>query len=280
MPASERKRELRTFLIARRNARAPESLGIARGSRRLVPGLRREELAEVAGVGLTWYTWLEQGRDIRVSANVLERVARALDLSPSDRIYLFALCELPDPDPGSATASCVIPQPVLDALRSFRGPALVLGPAQDVLAANAFAEALYDFDGFRGEFGRNLIARALLDPARRDFYVDFDAGLRNSIAMLRLTHARHRGDERFEGLVRHLSANSPEFVRIWTEQETTLPATIPLRIWSSVFGRLDFNSVRFGIPELADHLVVLLSPVDDATRERIARWESGATVGG
>src|SRR5262249_36281778 len=101
MSASARREELKAFLRARRASVTPEATGLPRGKRRLTPGLRREELAALAGVGVTWYTWLEQGREINVSADTLRRIARALGLSISDERYLFSLAGLPVP--GSAS---------------------------------------------------------------------------------------------------------------------------------------------------------------------------------
>src|ERR1041385_2784026 len=99
MSEPTRRAEVREFLRVRRQALSPEAFGLPRGKRRRIPGLRREELASLAGVGVTWYTWLEQGRDIRVSPETLLRISRALRLSPTDIEYLFTLCELPPPAP-------------------------------------------------------------------------------------------------------------------------------------------------------------------------------------
>ena len=90
-----RRQEIRRFLMARRAAIAPDAVGLPGGVRRRTPGLRREEVASLAGIGVTWYTWFEQGRDIQVSAHSLERIARALRLSASDTEYLFALSRVP-----------------------------------------------------------------------------------------------------------------------------------------------------------------------------------------
>jgi len=270
MTVATRRVELQEFLRTRRRALSPEALGLPRGKRRRVPGLRREELAALAGVGVTWYTWLEQGRDIRVSCDTLARIACALRLSPTDTVYLFTLCELPPPT--AATCAANIPQPVLDVLASFQGPALVLAPTTDVLATNAFAEALYDFDAFPGPFARNVLARGLLDPSRRRFYVNFDETLPNMVGFFRVSYARHVGEPRFEELRATLMERSPEFARCWHEQQTALPNPVLLLMQSDTFGRLGFHSVRLAIPGLPDHLIVLLPPVDERTRQVVARW--------
>jgi transcriptional regulator with XRE-family HTH domain len=265
-----RRAELRDFLRARRRAVSPESVGLSRGKRRRIAGLRREELAALAGVGVTWYTWLEQGRNIRVSADTLTQIARALGLSPTDRQHLFTLCELYVPEPMAPVAS--VPTPVLLALASFRGPALVIAPTTDVLATNDFAEALYDFDAFPGPHGRNVMLRGLLDPTRRRFYVNFDETLPNMVGIFRVAHARHAGEQRFEEVLSTLMSGSPEFVRCWNEQQTALPKPVLLEIQSETFGRVNFHSVRFEIPSMPDYLLVLLPPADEATRRIVERW--------
>jgi len=270
MSEPTRRAEVREFLRVRRQALSPEAFGLPRGKRRRIPGLRREELASLAGVGVTWYTWLEQGRDIRVSPETLLRIARALRLSATDIEYLFTLCELPPPTPEVFSAN--VPQPVRDALASFRGPALVVAPTLDVLAANAFAEVLYDFDSFPGPFARNILARAFLDPSRRSFYVNFDESVPNMIGFLRVAYARHAGESRFEELLATLLDQSPEFARRWHQQQTAIPEPVELHIQSDTFGRVNFHSVRLEIPGLADHLFVLLPPSDEITRRVVDRW--------
>jgi transcriptional regulator with XRE-family HTH domain len=273
MTTSLRRLELKEFLRARRRSTTPEAVGLQRGKRRLVPGLRREELAMLAGVGLTWYTWLEQGRDIQVSRDALERIAQALRLSPSDADYFLALA---DPKPGTPARSAPqIATAVQDALDHFIGPALVISPATDVLAFNAFAEALYEFDTVPGKFARNMLWRALMDPVRRRFYKDFENGLRNILGFFRVHYARHLGDPGFDELIGDLSAHSPDFVRMWNDRETgslAPPHLLPVR--SRHFGRLNFHSVRFTLPDLPDHVLALLTPVDERTREVVNRWQA------
>jgi len=270
MKRSARRTELRDFLRARRRALAPESVGLPRGQRRHVPGLRREELAVLAGVGVTWYTWLEQGREIRVSPDTLLGIARALRLSPTDIVYLFTLCELSPPALDGCSAS--VPQAVLETLARVRAPALVVGPTTDVLAANACAEALYEFDAFPGPFSRNILARSLLDPTRRSFYVNFDEQLPAFVGFFRVAHARRAGESRFEEILSTLLERSPEFVRYWNQQQTSRPTPVSLHIQCDTFGRVSFHSVRFEIPGLSDHLFVVLTPSDETTTHVIDRW--------
>src|ERR687887_1269033 len=134
-PDVVRRRALATFLRSRRERITPEQVGLIAGGRRRTPGLRREEVAQLAGVGVTWYTWLEQGRDINVSAQVLDAVARTLRLDRLERNHLFTLAGL---QLGPAQGDCtVLPdsvQKTVDAVSPY--PALVLNPRYDILAFN------------------------------------------------------------------------------------------------------------------------------------------------
>ena len=142
-----RRAELAAFLRSRRERISPEQAGLAPGTRRRTPGLRREEVAQLAGVGVTWYTWLEQGRQIKASAQVLTAVARTLLLDPAEREHLFRLADIPDAagTAGTGGAGCeqVPPevQQILDALVPL--PASVLNERFDLLAWNAAYEVLW-----------------------------------------------------------------------------------------------------------------------------------------
>src|SRR5262245_17838156 len=131
-PSDPRREELAAFLRSRRERITPEQVGLPRGRRRRTPGLRREEVAQLAAVGVTWYTWLEQARDIQVSAQVLDAIARALQLDRSERAHLFALAGSADPSPGS-DCSGVTPalRMMLDRLEPY--PACVQNSRYDVL---------------------------------------------------------------------------------------------------------------------------------------------------
>src|SRR5262249_56706298 len=126
----ERRRELAAFLRSRRDRLSPGVLGLPEGGRRRTPGLRREEVAQVAGVGVTWYTWLEQGRPINASAEVLAAIARTLRLDRFERAHLFTLAAVPDPDLPEEPEH-ITPQvhAILDPLQPF--PAPVLTPPHD-----------------------------------------------------------------------------------------------------------------------------------------------------
>ena len=273
MPLSRQRTELKAFLRARRAALTPEAAGLPRGARRLTPGLRREEVASLAGVGITWYTWLEQGRAINVSAAALSRIARALQLSPVDEAYLFALAGVPHAEP-QARRQLVLPPALPGLLELYQAPAFVLDPVFDVLAYNRAADRLYDFGAAQGPLARNHLWNAFMNPARRRLYAPcFEPGVLNLLGIFRLNHAAHPDDPRFEALIDALAAASPEFVALWERQEVA-----PLRSWTAHFAHPDFGELRMHSMRLpirdgkADGATAFFFvPQDEATAASFAR---------
>jgi transcriptional regulator with XRE-family HTH domain len=272
MPHARQRTELKAFLRARRAALPPEAVGLPRGQRRLTPGLRREEVAALAEVGVTWYTWLEQGRAINVSAAALTRIAQALRLSPTDEAYLFHLAGLPHAEP---VARRIVLSPSLQGLLDlYQAPAFVIDPVFDVLAYNAMADRLYQFGDFRGRFARNHLWNAFMNPARRRLYAPcFEPGMLNLLGVFRMNHAAHPDDPRFDTLIEALAEASPDFVELWQRHEVA-----PLRAWDAHFRHPDFGEVRIHSNRLplrdgkADGAVAFFFvPADAATAESFAR---------
>ena len=262
--ASRQRRELREFLQAKRAALKPEEVGLRGIGRRRAPGLRREEVASLAGVGLTWYTWLEQGRDIRVSEDMLQRVASALRLSPHDTIYLFSLAGRRPPEIRASETK--IDPGIQLALDGFMaGPAWVLNTRVDVVAFNRLADAVYRITDYDGALAKNMVWRLFMDPQRKKLYVDWNDFAVFGVGFLRGNYATRIGDSEFEGLVHALRVSSPEFERFWANSRRTgtsslAPAEVRLRVPG--FGVLKFVSVRLTIPSSPDHIIVLLQPAD------------------
>jgi transcriptional regulator with XRE-family HTH domain len=280
--ATSRRAELKAFLRARRAALAPEREGLSRGTRRLTPGLRREEVASLANVGLTWYTWLEQGRKINVSADTLRRVSRALRLSASDQVYLFTLAGLPPPPATRRPAgeNLSIWQRVLDGFTS--GPAVMFGPSFDVLAYNALWDVIYAFDGCHGPFAHNHVYRMFMDPRRLHLYADYDAVTHNMVGLLRAHYANHVGDPQFEQLVDELQRVSAAFARLWKDRQTQPLEMFALRLRHETLGRLALHVVR--VPaDTAPGALVFLGPPADAQSAAVltkALWRVGRAAAG
>jgi transcriptional regulator with XRE-family HTH domain len=260
-----RRRELRDFLMAHRNAIAPASVGLAAGGRRRTAGLRREELATVAGVSATWYTWLEQGRDIKVSADTLGRIAVALRLTPTDTAYLFSLALVAQPRPPAgdhATGWQQSFQPLLDA---FRGPAFIVDRAWDIAAFNRIADRIFRFAEHSSPLGRNHVWRFFMDPKRRALYADSSVMAQVTVGILRASYARRVGDPRFEEVLRSLMVGSEEFRTLWAAQHTAPLTPERIRLLIPQCGEVTVSSTRLSVPGRDDDLIVLLPPADPAS---------------
>jgi transcriptional regulator with XRE-family HTH domain len=213
------KTELRDFLRSRRARLTPEAAGLAPhpGGRR-VPGLRREEVAQLAGVSVDYYVRLERGRNPHVSDTVLDAVARALRLDDAERGHLFALAR-----PSRAQQRATPPQrvrpglyQVLDSLGDI--PALITGRRLDILAGNSMAHALHtDFDALPHR-ERNMARYIFLDPAARTLYDDWPAAARSLVAILHVDAGRHPHDPQLAELIADLSRRDDDFRRWWTDQ--------------------------------------------------------------
>ncbi len=258
--------ELAKFLRARRESLAPELLGFTRGRRRRTPGLRREEVCSLAFVGLTWYTWLEQGRDIRMSSDSLKRIAKALRLSAADMQYVLSLAGHiePAPDPSSSQIDAVV-QGVLDGFKA--GPAMVFNASFDFIAFNSLADIIYRMDDYDGPFVRNLFWRSFMDPKRRRLYANWETASRNAVGLLRAKYATHVGDPEFESLIKALLENSEEFNRLWNEYHAASLAPLILKLNIPRFGSINVYSVRMLYPNLPEHTLVFLTPADTKSVE-------------
>lgn len=217
------KKTIREFLISRRARLTPERAGIpvyGKNDRR-VPGLRREEVAMLAGVSIDYYTRLERGNLGGASDSVLDALARALKLDDVECAHLFALARAVAPHSSSSTGNGASPPPdgiqpsmqrVLDAMDT---PAIVHNARQDLVAANRLGRALYapHFDTDRRP--PNMARFVFLDPRARDYYVDWPLARRTTAAMMRLEAGRSPLDEELTALIGELSARSTAFAQDW-----------------------------------------------------------------
>lgn len=211
--------ELRDFLRSRRDRLSPADVGLADDRPRRVPGLRREEVARLAGVSVDHYTRLEQGRDIGVSGEVLDAIADALRLNEEDRANLVRLAEPTRPRRRAPTPPRV--RHSVEALVDLLPiPAIVIGRRLDVLASNPLARALLcDFDSLPRD-RRNEARWIFLDPIARERYLDWETVARDTIAHLREHADRYPDDAKLTRLVTELASQSTEFQTWWRDAET------------------------------------------------------------
>ncbi|HET9051797.1 MAG TPA: helix-turn-helix transcriptional regulator, partial [Candidatus Dormibacteraeota bacterium] len=257
---------LASFLRTRRDRITPEAAGLPNGHRRRTPGLRREEVAQLAGVGLTWYTWLEQGRDINVSPTVLCAIARALRLDPAERAHLFLLAG--QPPPTGFTEEGVRPEHrrVLERWEPF--PAYIINRRWDVLAHNR-PTALLFFDYERPPTGvRNGIWAMFRVPSRRTTVVDWLSCAEKMVATFRAEAAQHLDEPEFRSLVAELEAESPEFAELWRRHDVRGRTHGVKRLRTPRLGALEFEHTAYEISDQPGCRLVLYTPADRRT-ERV-----------
>ncbi|MEU9865811.1 helix-turn-helix transcriptional regulator [Streptomyces sp. NPDC047971] len=270
-PAQRRRRpELAAFLRSRRARVTPEDVGMAPGLRRRTPGLRREEVAQLSGVGVTWYTWLEQGRPINASAQVLDAVARTLRLDRPEREHLYHLAEVPfAPDRGAEAVETVGPelQGILDAL--VPRPAVVYNSRYDVLATNSMYRKLFS-DPRHTPFGfRNVLWTLFTMDDDRCPLVDKKRELPLMVAQMRGAYGRHVGEPVWESFVRRLSAVSPDFARLWRSGDVVPPGSHVKTFRHDAVGELRMTSLSFSINGMPECRIVAYTPKDEASSRAI-----------
>ncbi|MFE0759044.1 helix-turn-helix transcriptional regulator [Inquilinus sp. NPDC058860] len=254
------RRALSDFVRDRRARTSPDEVGLPAGSRRRTPGLRREEVAQLAGVGVTWYTWFEQGRAIQVSADFLERVCRALRLDQAERQHLYALAQHRPPPHGAPGLPAV--SPILQALLdSLPNPAYIKTARWDIVAWNAAVTAIFGDYALIPPDRRNGLWLVFTDPRYRRMMPDWEDGARRILAKFRLDHGRAGGDPAFAALVDALQEASPEFRRWWPRHDVSERSEGLKRIRHDTLGELEFAHATFLVEGAPDLRLVTYTPV-------------------
>jgi transcriptional regulator with XRE-family HTH domain len=252
---------LTEFLRSRREQLTPADAGLPASARRKVRGLRREEVALLADLGIAWYTWLEQGRPIRMSAEALDRVAAALQLNDQERRYLHALvaanaerCAPWDDD---------VPSHIQSLVSAFwAGPAYVLNPLWDVIAWNDRYARLYETFGLGPIARHNMLRMFFTTAPARAMIVDWEAAARRFVAMFRADYGRYAGEPQFEDLIAALSSASDEFAHAWARIEVDAPEQAVLNeLHDPLEGHIFQRIVTLSIPEAPEFSVAFHVPV-------------------
>ncbi|WTF82780.1 helix-turn-helix domain-containing protein [Streptomyces sp. NBC_01594] len=270
-----RRHELAGFLRSRRERITPEQVGLPRGRRRRTPGLRREEVAQLSAVGVTWYTWLEQARDIQVSPQVLDALARALLLDRSERTHLFSLAGAVDPAPGTECPS------VTPALREMLWqldpiPACVQNSRYDILAYNrTYGRLLCDLDAVAPE-NRNCMLLSYTDENWRASVVDLPEMNRVMAAKFRASMAEHLAEPAWKALVKRLETASPEFREIWARHEVVGPGGRTKLFRNAQVGLVRLNHTDLWLGPSTGPRMVTYVPADEESRERLERLHAFA----
>jgi transcriptional regulator with XRE-family HTH domain len=270
MHESERRQALADFLRTRRARLSPADVGLPPGIRRRTPGLRREEVAELANIGTSWYVWLEQGRDVHPSMQVLENLAQALRLTLNERRHLFLLAGQPLPahvSPAEESASPALQQ-ILDDLNPT--PAYVMGRRWDYLAWNKAADGLFAISEASSRYARNLIWRLFTSPTMRE-RPNWEQLARSTLAEFRAASARYPGDRWFEELVEDLKQVSPEFCRWWPHHDVRSALDGHKAIEHPTLGHLEFEHITLQVLSNPDVRIMIYTPLAE-TRAKLQRF--------
>ncbi|RMI32625.1 helix-turn-helix transcriptional regulator [Nocardia stercoris] len=272
--AQRRHELLRDFLRSRRARLGPADVGLPVVGRRRTPGLRREEVALRAGVGVSWYTWLEQGRDITVSAEVLDSVAAALLLDEPERAHLYLLAGLNPPVPSAGAAGTVTAalRQLLDGWAP--GPAVLRDRYWNVLAYNDTARELFGFDGTP----QNCLVTFFTNPRYRALAPVWAAAAPAVVAAYRADAAHAPDDPEFQRVIRDLAARSTEFAALWERHDVGVPVPAVNALRHPELGELFFDAMTLTVTDAPNLHVVLYNPqagTDTAVRlSRLGRARS------
>ena len=259
------------FVRAQREQTSPASLGLPPGSRRRTPGLRREELAQLCGLSTTWFTWMEQGRDVSVSPGALARLANALRLGRAERAYLFDVAGKCDPDQSADGADAFIPPVTLACVETIRSPAYILDRTWTARSWNAAARRL--FAGWLDapdEHRYNLLRFIFVVPSARTLICDWETRARRVAAEFRAACSAHFDDADLRALIAELREASREFAQFW-EQHGVLGREGGERTFNHPRdGFVRYEQVTFDLASQSDvKLTMLVAP------EKIQRVGTG-----
>lgn len=283
--------EVREFLVSRRAKVTPAQVGLPPGLNRRVPGLRRNEVAMLAGVSVEYYTKLERGAIAGASASVLDAIARALQLDDTEHAHLLDLARAADGIPSSgrlrrSAARSAEPRPSLEwALASItEGIALVRDARQNVLAVNPLGRAFYS--PVIGDGGRtpNLARFQFLDPASRDFYPDWDLFAGMCVAVMRTEAGRNPHDKGLQDLVGELSTRSEVFRGLWAAHDVRSHGAGTKRFRHPVVGEVILSYEELAITAEPGHVLLIYtaepgSPSADRVK-LLASWAAEARMPG
>jgi transcriptional regulator with XRE-family HTH domain len=263
--------ELREFLMSRRARVSPGDAGLPDGgARRRTPGLRREEVAVLAGVGVSWYQWLEQGRDITVSPQVLDSVARVLRLSGIERRHLYVLAGLnpppPEVHPGAADI-CHGLRRLIDAWMPF--PAHIMDGYWNTIMYNDAAGMVL---GMRPETSQNCLIAFFTDPIYRARNKHWEKIAPIVVAQFRAACSECPDDEGFQAVVEEVMACSEEFAALWNQRDILPAGQVRKELEHPVVGTLYIESTQLRIPARPDLVIILHTPLPEENTAAKLEW--------
>lgn len=275
----DRRHELADFLRSRRARLQPEQVGLARGIRRRTPGLRREEVSMLAGISPEWYTWLEQGREMNVSTQLLESLAKVLRLDANEREHLFLLVsrQLPPVETFSPPTVSLALQAFLDHLGT--SPACMVDVRTNVIAWNAAYCAVFGDLSALPARERNLVWRFFTHPQARQINVHWEEIARALLAQFRATYGRFINDPWWAQQIAELSELSPEFRHLWAHHDVVNLSEGHKVLKHPQVGALEFDILWLQTVDTADLRLLIFTPrVNSDTAEKVGRLLVGQEI--
>jgi transcriptional regulator with XRE-family HTH domain len=263
-------RQRAEFLRSCRARIKPSDLGLPVPQRKRTEGLRREDVAALSGVSVSWYTWLEQGREMRVSDEVLERICHTFRLSEDERIYLFTLVQHRPPRM-VRDARFDAPPEIVRMIGGLVAPAIVMNLRWDVLAWNRLNSVFFRDYSLMPPGERNLAELLFTRSAANEDPVEFENMARRVLAKLRVDYSKQGNDPRFEALIRKLCTISPVFRRIWRAPEINVRSYGMNRFKHAHYGDLVFEHTSYVPDGHPDMRVVICLPQDGVTKQAVEK---------
>ncbi|MBY0086484.1 MULTISPECIES: helix-turn-helix transcriptional regulator [Brevibacillus] len=272
MNQQTRLQALSTFLKAQRAKILPQSVGLAPGTRRRTPGLRREEVAQLAGVSSTWYTWLEQGRDIKVSPSVLDAVARALQLTVDERKYLYALALETGTGVGQDVQKEDEPPKINPALKRILKelrscPTIISDRRSHIVGWNeAAAHVFLDFEQIPYE-ERNLIRLVFTRKELRRLAVNWEHFVSGFLAIFRANYGQYVEDEWYEQFLSEMRQVHPDFHELWEQSRVSSAPEVLLEFRHAKAGKMLFHLTSLQVSGSADLRCSIYTPDPNSATE-------------
>lgn len=257
------------FLKTRRAKISPTQVGLPYGNRRRTPGLKREEVAQLANVSLTWYTWLEQSRPIKVSDQVLESVGHALLLNETEMQYIFALSQLAMPESNLQGPQLISKplQAVLDKLEPY--PSFASDQYWNVIGWNASAKMIFgDFDKMNAR-ERNTIWRMFTNPNYKALFSEWEKVSQWIIAQFRLSCGIYASDQWFKNFVEELMIDSEDFKKWWVDHNVAFEEDFQKRLMIEPLGELIFDFTSFDVSSNPQIKIAVHTPANGETSDKL-----------
>ena len=264
--------QLSEFLKGCRARLAPVDVGLPETRRRRTPGLRREDVAALAGVSLTWYTWLEQGREVRASERVLENISTTLRLTHDERDYLFSLVQS-RPAPLASSSADEAPESVIRMINMLNVPALIMTMRWDVIAWNTMTRATFrDYEALPPD-GRNLLRILMTDPLYQSDAAEYGAMARRVLSKVRVDYSQAAGDPAFNALIEEMMRTCPIFARLWCSTEICARSEGKHVFRHPRAGAISFEHTSYGVEGSPKLRLVVFVPQNEESEAKLRRLE-------